>query len=106
MALIAKLCDDIVFTRDLLQIANLSDAMRQRLLAVDVFAALHCRLGNYRVRVIGRSNHHGVQLLVVDIEHFTEIAIFLGLRKVGQRFCGSIEIDVTHGDHVFVLQCV
>ena len=74
MALVAHLGNDAGLLRNSRQHPRLVDRVRQRLLHVDVLAGLHRRLGDVRVRVIGRRHHHGVQPFF-PVQHFPEVHV-------------------------------
>ncbi len=63
-------------------LAALMDAVGQRLFAEDVLAALHGGDGGDSVVVVGRGDHHGVDLLLQLVEHLAEIAKLLRLGMV------------------------
>ena len=91
--LVAHLRDDLVLLGGLHQLADLVDRVRQRLLAVDVLAALDGGHGGHRVGMVGRGDDDRVDLLVHLVEHLAEVAELLGLgivlEGVGGASCRS-----------------
>jgi hypothetical protein len=76
------------------------NGMSQGLLAVDVLAELQGHHRDDRVEVIGRGDHHRVDVLLL-FEHSAEIDVGLG---AGERFEGALEVvllDVAEGHDVF-----
>ena len=61
--------------------ARFLDRMRERLLHIDVLAALHRRQRNHRVGVIGRRDDHRINVLLL-VEHHAEIFVDLGARDI------------------------
>ena len=62
-----------------LQRPDLGDAMRQRLLTVDVFAELHGGHGGHGMGVVRRADQHGVDLVAHFGEHDAEVLVPLRL---------------------------
>ena len=62
----------------LASIRGLVDVVRQRLLAIDVLAGPHGRHGDHRMRVVGRGDHHAVDVLLL-VEHLAVVGVELGL---------------------------
>ena len=87
--LVAHLGGDLVFAGGLGEQPGLVDAMGERLLHVDVLAALDGRQGDHGMRVIGRGHDHGVDVLLL-VEHDAEIRVTLGPRILGEGLGGVI----------------
>ena len=66
------------------------DAVRQRLLAVDVLAGLAGQDGRNPVPVVGRGDHDRVDVFAV--EHPAKIAV--GLRRSARRRLGPVEVGL------------
>ena len=75
--------------------------MRQRLLAVDVLAHLHGHDGGRGVRVVGRADRHGVDLLAHLVEHLAVVDVTFWPSGTS-RACrlASVLVDVAEGDDV------
>ena len=92
MPLDAHLGDDAGFLRRLGQHAGFVNVMGERFLAEDVFAQLHRRHADHRVRVVGRSDEHGIDVLLLLQHH----AVVLVSRGVGKRIEGFRGVAVVH----------
>jgi len=73
LALVAHLGDDAGFLRQIAEVARLVNGLRQRLLAIDVFAQPHGMGFGDGVEVIRRGNGHGVNVLADLVKHDVEI---------------------------------
>jgi len=78
--------------------------MRQGLLDVDVLAGRH-RIGcDDRVRVVGRSHHHGVCRLEHFVEHLAVVVVLLGSRVALEHVVGIFPVDVAQADDVLAFE--
>ena len=84
--------------------AGLLDAVGQRLLAVDVLAAVHGPIGDEGVRVVGGAADHGVDVLLV--EALAPIHVLLGPGKLRRGEGQVLLVHVAEGDDVLVGQAV
>lgn len=100
VALVAQLGDDAMLAGGLHQCTDFKHAVRQRLFAIDVFAALDCRHCRHGVAVVGRGDDHGIDPALQGIEHLAEVAKPPGGGKSGKRLGSAVLIDVAEGDHV------
>ena len=83
---------------------RLVDRARQRLLAIDVFAQLHGRHRGHRVGIVGRADHHGVDLAVQLVEHLAEIDIPLSVRELPVRIFRPALVHVAQRHEVLAGQ--
>ena len=77
VALDAHLRGHLVLLGRLGELAGFIDRVRQRFLAVDVLAGLDGRHGDHGMRMIGRGDHHAVDVLLL-LQH--QAIVFVGLR--------------------------
>ncbi len=82
--LVAHLRDDLVLLGGLGHGTAFGDRVGQGLLAVDVLAMADGRDGRDRMVMVGRGDHHGIDLLVQLVEHLAEIVERFGLGMVLQ----------------------
>src|ERR1019366_9543647 len=73
VALVAHLGGDFVFFGRRREEAGLPREAGQRLLHVHVLAMLHAGPGADGVHVVGRANHHGVNVFALFVEHLAEV---------------------------------
>ncbi len=107
--LVAHLGDDVHLLRGLGQHPGFLDRVGQRLLAVDVLAALHRRHGDDGVGMVGRGHGDRVQVLLF-VQHLAEVAVLGGLIILGlllgrvlrvlQQPGHHLVVDVAEGDDV------
>ena len=99
VALIAHLGHDIVLMGGLGEDARFEDGMGDRLLHVDVLAAAHAFHRDVGVRMVGRSDDDGVDVLLL-VEHLAEIGVEGGLGLLLDRAAATAEIQVAERDDV------
>ena len=99
---VTTLCSLAAFIR----LADLADRMGQRLLAVDVLAAIDGGHRRHGVVVVGRADEDPVDILLHLVQHLAEIAELLGLGIPGQGLAGVTPIDVAQGDDVGAISCL
>ena len=104
MPLISHLCGDFVFTRDFRQLPRLKHGVRERFLAINVFAHLHRHQGCRRVHVIGRGNRDAVEVLAFLVEHHAEILEPFRLRIFFECARGVDFVHVAKGIDVFAVR--
>ena len=102
VALIAHLADDLIIVRGFFQRSDLPDVVGERLFHIDVFSRLHRGHGRGKVRVIGRGNHHGVDLLAHFIEHDAQILEALGFRILLIGFRRGLIAHIAQSDDIFI----
>ena len=74
------------------------DGVGDRLLAVDVFAGAHRRDGDGHVPMVGRADHHGVDILTVENLAVVEVEDRVGRGVLGFGFQAARFIHVAAGD--------
>ena len=104
MPLVAQLRDHLVLGGGLHQRADFADRVRQRLLAVDVLAALDGRHRHHGVRVIGGGHDYRIDGLLHPVEHFAEVLELPGGGVFLAETGGRRRIDVAQGHDVAVLR--
>ena len=77
--------------------------MRERLLAVDVLPQVHCHQRRDRMRVVGRADGNGVDVLLL-VEHHTEVFVLRGPIELTKRLGRPRVVDVAQGDDVATLR--
>ena len=102
-ALVAHLRGHLLLGGHLAHHAGLVDRVRQRLLAVDVLAHLHGHDRGRGVRVVGRADGDGVDLLAHLREHLAEVVVLLGVGEARRLGVQRVVVDVAEGDDVAVL---
>ena len=93
IALVAHLGRDLVFRGRLPQLARLPNRAYQRLLHVNVLAALHTPHSGCGVHVIRRGDDHGIDVLAFLIQHLAEVP---ELRRVFEALEGGGGAAVVH----------
>jgi hypothetical protein len=102
VALVAQLRHDLMFLRRLHQGANLRDRVGQGLFAIHMFVPLDCRHRRHSVRVVGRPDDHGVDLVAHLVEHLAEILVHLGIGELGDRGALAMlrpQVRIAQGRH-------
>ena len=94
----AKLGDDVLAHRGLVQRADFRHVMAHRFLAIDVLAFLNGRVRNREVHVIRDGHVDRIDLVAFLVEQFAPVGIRAGLGSVRQAVFEVIGIDVAHGD--------
>ena len=79
VAVVAHLRDYAASLRNLAEPLGLEEGAHERLLHVDVQAALHGGYGGGGVHVVGGGDDHGVEVLLL-VEHVAPVAVAAGLR--------------------------
>ena len=74
--------------------------MRQRLLAVDVFAELHRGVGDGRVHMVGRGDVAGVEVVGLFFEELAPVLVNAHLGKAGLHVGDTTQIDIGDGDEL------
>ena len=101
----AHLRDELLLGGDFGEPAGLVDRLRQRLLAVDVQAAVHgaaCAIG--RVHVVRRRDVHRVEVLLLVEQHAVVVVdMEVGPAFLERRRGSSVGIDLGDGDELQVL---
>ena len=100
MALRADLRGQLVLVLEVVRPhhAHFFNAVAQRLLAVDVLAAVHGPVGHERVRVIRRAADHRLDVLL--LKAFPPVHILLGLGEFPRPEVQVVLVDVAEGHHV------
>ena len=101
MDLIAHLRDEAGFARGGGDDPHFGNGMRQRFLAIDMPPALQRRQGGHSVRMVRRSDHHRVNVLL--LEHFSEVRVAPGVGKFLLRRIQEKRINIANGNDVLVL---
>ena len=84
VTLVAQLCDHFVLVRRCHQLAHLVHGMRERLFAINMFAASHRFHRNERVRVVRCANDDAVDVLAHLVEHHAIIFEPFGVGIFGE----------------------
>src|SRR5207249_10471543 len=79
--------------------ARFADAMREGLFAINVLAQLNCRQSGKGVRVLGRADHHGVDVFRLVVE-LPEIDVLSRLGIFLRRLVEVVFAYVTQDDDV------
>ena len=101
----AHLRDGLLLGRQVAHLAHFVHRMGQRLLAVHVQPAPQRPHDRNRVRVVGRGDDHGVEVLFL-VEHLAKVDVGLGLGKPLGHLAQVQRIDVAQGDDIFADQVV
>ena len=101
VALVAHLRGDLVFVGRLHQLARFPDGAGQRLLHVDVLAALHAPHGGGGVHEIGDGDDDRVDVLVFLVEHLAEVFVLRSAFELLEFARGLLFIDIAQRDDVF-----
>ncbi len=103
MTLVAHLRDHLVALAGFEESSRLPDVVRERLLCVNMNAALHGRKRSGEMRVVRRRDHHCIDVLVHLVEHHAEV-IEERLRRapVLHIFCAMVAIYIAERDEVFL----
>ena len=99
-ALIAHLGRNLVLHGGVRQQLRFPRRPRQRFLAVDVLAVLHGEPRDRRVHVIGRGDHHRVDVLALGLEHLAIVFVLIRLRILREAARRTLLVDVAHRDDV------
>ena len=78
------------------------DGVRQRLFAIDVKACADRSNRRRSVMVVGRRNHHGVDLAFLLFQHLTVVGIRSGAGKASSRALQIVSVDVDQGDNILM----
>ena len=97
-ALVAHLSRHLIFGRGFGQQVRFVRGARERLLAVHVLAVLHREQGDGGVQMIGRGDHHGIDVLALFVEQLAKIFVFgcVGVGAVSGSGAGVIDIAERH----------
>src|SRR5579884_1392698 len=100
MALRADLRGELVLVLEpgLADDARFGDAVDERLFAINMLAAVHCAIGDERVRVVERAADDGVNVFL--FKAFSPVNISLGPRKQFGRGSEVLLVDVTDGHNI------
>jgi hypothetical protein len=105
VALVAHLRDDAGGAGGLGQGAGLVQRVRERLLRVDVLAGVDRRHRDDGVRVVGRADGYGVDVVGLLVEHLAEILVAAGVGVIGEGLLAAFLVDVAQGDDVALEPC-
>lgn len=100
----AHLGDQPFFMRELGKRARFVEIVRERFLAINMFAELHRAHSGRRVHVVGQRNIHGIDVFALFIEELAPILIDFDVRKALLELFGAIEIDFRNGDEFEVIE--
>ena len=95
-----------MFAGELGQHARLEDGMRQRLLAVDMFAKADGHRRGRGVGVVGSGDGHGVDALGLLFQHLPEVGILGRLRVAVEHVRRTAGIDVAKCHDVLAFAAV
>lgn len=103
MTLVAHLRDHLVAIAGFEESSRLPDVVCERLLRVDMNAALHGRKRSCEMRVVRRRDDHGIDLLVHLVEHHAKV-VKERLRRapVLHVFCAMVSIYIAERHEVFL----
>ena len=80
--------------------------MSQRFFAIYMLASGHGVGGDDGVRVVRRSDHHGIGRLEHLVVHLTVVVELLGRRITFENVVGVFPVDVAQADDVLALQAL
>ena len=103
MSLVAHLRGDFVFAGEFGQDARLEDGVRQRFLAVNMFAQSDGHRCCGGVRVVRRRDGHSVDVIGFLVEHLAEVSILGRLRVAIVHVRSAAGINVAKGHDVLAL---
>src|ERR1035437_3503134 len=98
--LVPHLGHDFVLERGLTHDSRFMHRAGEGLFTIDMFAALHGRYGGHGVSVVGRGDHHGIDLLVHLVQHPPEISERPGLRMLLEDVARPFLVHITQSDEV------
>ena len=101
ISLIAHLRGDLIFRGEVGEQARFPNGARERLLTIDVLAALHRPGGADGVHEIRRGDDDGVDVLFL-IEHLAEVGIPGRLVELVEHFLGAVGVGIAEGDDIFL----
>ena len=102
IALVAHLGGDSVFVRGILELARFPDGARERLLHVDVLAALHGPHGGGGVHEIRDGDDHGVDDRALLVQHLAEVFVLRNFFVLLELAGGARVVHVAECDDVLV----
>ena len=102
MNLDAHLRDELLLPRELGELAALVDVVRQRLLTIDVQAALHGRHCHRRVHVVGRGDVDGSEALFL-VEHLAPVGVDAQVRILLLQIVRLARFHIGDGNKLDVL---
>ena len=105
-ALVAHLRGHLVLVGQLGQQARLVDGVGQRFFAIYVLAGGDGVGGDDGVRVVRRSDHHGIGRLEHLVVHLAVVVELLGRRITFENVVGVFPVDIAQADDVLALQAL
>ena len=102
VSLVAHLRRDAVLGGGQGELLRLPNGAGERLLTIDVLAALHRPHGGAAVHVVGTGDGDGVDVAALLVEHLAIVGVLGDFRVGGESLFGALGIGVGHGDDVLV----